>query len=62
MDVKISPMIYGQILYSYLKKGFMFGIDYELANLIPYKTFRDPNIEVLEKAQILLLKFFNLIV
>ena len=50
MDVKISPLIYGQILYSYLKKGFMFGIEYELANLIPYKIFTDPNVEILEKA------------
>jgi hypothetical protein len=53
---------YGQILYDYFKKGFMFGVEYELATLIPYSTLWNEKIVVKERAQILLLKAFNIIV
>lgn len=53
---------YGEVLYSYFKKGFMFGIDYELANFIPYSSLTNAGIDFAEKAQILLLKSFNFII
>lgn len=55
-------LTYGEILYSYFKKGFMFGIDYELGNFIPYSTLTEAGIDFAEKAQILLLKSFNFVV
>ena len=57
----MKVLAYGEILYSYFKKGFLFGIDYELGNFIPYSTLTDGRILFVERAQILLLKSFNLI-
>jgi hypothetical protein len=53
---------YGSMLYNYFKKGFMFGVDYELAHLIPYKTITREDIMVIERAQIILLKVFSTVV
>jgi hypothetical protein len=58
----MNILAYGEVLYSYFKKGFLFGIDYELGNFIPYTTLTDSGILIAERAQILLLKSFNFVI
>ena len=58
----MNLLTYGEILYSYFKKGFMFGVDYELGNFIPYSTLTDSTIPLSERAQILLLRSLNFII
>jgi hypothetical protein len=58
----MTVLTFGQVMYDYFKRGFMFGVEYELATLIPYSTLFNGKIIAKERAQILLLKTFNFIV
>jgi hypothetical protein len=53
---------YGQCFYAYFKKGFFFGVEYELANLIPYSAIINNKIVIAERAQIILIKALSMIV
>lgn len=50
------------MMYDWFKKGFLFGVEYELATFLPYLKIIDGKIMAKERAQILLLKVFNFVV
>lgn len=57
----MSVLAYGALFYRYFKKGLVFGVEQEFANFLPYAALFANNILMKEKAQILLLKFLEII-
>jgi hypothetical protein len=58
----MNVLAHGALLYSYFKKGFLFGVEQEFANFLPYATLFARHILMKEKAQILLLKSLQMVI